>query len=390
MPRVGLHDDFFQLGGHSLLATRVVSRLREAFKVEVGLRALFANPTVSALAELVEKGLREDAGVEVPPIKPLGREGKLPLSYAQRRLWFLDQLEPGNTALNMSAVVRFRGLLDAALLERALSEITRRHEILRATVCPGEEGPFQLIASHRPFALPLVDLRGVARGRRAAEERRLTLAETQQPFDLARDRLLRARLLRLDDAEHVLLFTMHHIVSDGWSMRVLLREVQALYEAYAQGRPSPLPELPVQYTDYGAWQQEMLRGDELARQLSYWRAQLAGAPSLLQLPTDRPRPSIQTFSGRTHTLLLDAALRDALLDLSRGENATLFMTLLAAFEVLLQRLSGQDDFLIGTPIAGRNRAEVEELIGFFINSLALRTDLHGDPTFRLLLHNVRE
>jgi amino acid adenylation domain-containing protein len=389
-PRVGLHEDFFQLGGHSLLATQVVSRLREAFKVEVGLRALFANPTVSALAELIEQGLREGPGAEVSPVRPRGRDGRLPLSLAQQRLWFLDQLEPGNVALNMSVVARFRGPLDAILLERALSEVIGRHEILRATMAFGEGGPFQVIAPHRPFTLPLVDLCGVTPQRRVAEEGRLTLAEAQEPFDLSRDQLLRARLLRLDDAEHVFLFTMHHIVSDGWSMRVLLREVQDLYGAYAQGRPSPLPELTAQYTDYAAWQRELLQGEELARQLSYWREQLAGAPSLLQLPTDRPRPSVQTFSGQSHTLLLDAELRDALLDLSRGESATLFMTLLAAFEVLLQRLSGQDDFLIGAPIAGRNRAEIEGLIGFFINSLALRTDLTGDPTFRDLLRKVRE
>ena len=384
--RVGLHDDFFQLGGHSLLATQVVSRLRETFRVEVSLRALFGNPTVIALSQIIENEMREAPAAEILPLAPRSREGKLPLSFAQRRLWFLDQLEPGNMAFNMSAVLRFRGPLNAEALEHAFSEVIRRHDILRATLVADDGRPFQIVASHREFKLSILDMHDASPNK----EQRLTLADAQQPFDLSRDPLLRAQLLRLNDNEHVLLFTMHHIISDGWSMRVLLREVEELYEAYVEERSPALPELPVQYTDYAAWQQEVLQGEELDRQLAYWREQLAGAPSLLQLPADKPRPSIQTFSGETETLLLDATLRDALLDLSRSENATLFMTLLATFEILLQRLSGQEDFLVGTPIAGRNRAEIEDLIGFFLNSLALRADLSGDPAFRDLLRRVRE
>jgi amino acid adenylation domain-containing protein len=386
--RVGLHDDFFQLGGHSLLATQVVSRLRETFKVEMSLRSLFANPTVSALAEVIDAARRDQVELALLPIVALGNVGDLPLSFAQQRLWFLDQLEPGNIAFNMSTRLRFRGALNIDALANAFTEITKRHEILRATFVATDGRVFQTIAPHREFSLSVVDLREATD--RVREEQRLSLAEATEPFDLQHGPLLRAQLLQLNDDEHVLLFSMHHIISDGWSMRVLLREVQACYEAFVTNRASQLPGLAVQYTDYAAWQLQMLESDELQRQLSYWREQLREAPALLQLPTDKPRPSVQTFNGENQALLLDTGLRNALLDLSRNEGATLFMTLLATFEVLLQRLSGQDDFLVGVPLAGRNRSEVEGLIGIFLNSLTLRADLTGSPTFRQLLRRVRD
>ncbi|HEY6806350.1 MAG TPA: amino acid adenylation domain-containing protein [Pyrinomonadaceae bacterium] len=390
LTRVGLHDDFFHLGGHSLLATQVVSRLREAFKVEISLRSLFANPTVSALADSIDAARRDEAELKLLPIEPLGSSGELPLSFAQQRLWFLDQLEPGNIAFNMSTRLRFRGSLNITALANAFSEITTRHEILRATFVAKEGRVSQVIAPPHEFNLSVIDLRAARTTDCLREEQRLSLAEASEPFSLQDGPLLRAQLLQLKDDEHILLFSMHHIISDGWSMRVLLRELKACYEAFVTDRTPQLSDLAVQYTDYAAWQLQMLESDELQRQLSYWREQLRDAPSLLQLPTDKPRPSVQTFNGENQALLLDAELRNALLSLSRSESSTLFMTLLATFEVLLQRLSGQEDFLIGAPIAGRNRSEVEGLIGIFLNSLTLRADLAGNPSFRELLRKVRE
>ncbi|MDT5296661.1 MAG: hypothetical protein QOJ76_3541, partial [Acidobacteriota bacterium] len=390
LERVGIHDNFFELGGHSLLATQLISRAREACGVEISLRSLFESPTVEGLAAIVETNLREGAGMEALPIRRVEHDGLLPLSYAQQRLWFIDQLEPGNPAYNMPAAVRLRGTLDVAALESALSEVVRRHETLRASMTTIDAQPAQLIGPPLPVRLPPTDLRHVARDEREAEARRLATEEAQRPFDLSAGPLLRARLLRLDEADHVLLFTMHHIVSDGWSVKVLVREVSALYEAYARGAESPLPGLQVQYGDYAAWQREWLQGEALDTQLAYWKRQLEGAPPLLELPLDKPRPAVQTFEGGQHTLLLPRELRDSLKRLSRGEGATLYMTLLAAFKTLLHRYTGQDDIVVGTPIAGRNRAELEPLIGFFINSLALRTDFSGAPTFRELLGRVRE
>ncbi|HEU4456215.1 MAG TPA: amino acid adenylation domain-containing protein, partial [Longimicrobium sp.] len=388
--RVGVRDPFFELGGHSLLATRVVSWIRELFGVELPLRALFEGPTVAELAGRVEEMRR--AGVPVlPPVVPTGRAEPPPLSFAQERLWFLDQLEPGSAFYNLPFALRLRGALDVDALERSLGEIVRRHEALR-TVFREEGGtPRQVIAPFGGFRLTGKDLSHLPGDAREAEVQRELVAELEtRPFDLSAGPLFRAALLRLGAEEHVLLLSQHHVVSDGWSMGVLYRELSALYEANREGRESPLPGLAVQYADYAVWQREQLEGEALERQLAYWRERLAGAPELLELPTDRPRPAVQTYRGATVPVELSPELLERLQALGRSEGATLYMTLLGAFQVLLSKYAGSEDVVVGTPIAGRTRKEVEGLIGFFVNTLVLRTDLSGDPSFREVLRRARE
>ncbi|HEY0022709.1 MAG TPA: non-ribosomal peptide synthase/polyketide synthase [Longimicrobium sp.] len=389
LERVGVKENFFEVGGHSLLATRVVSRVREVFGVEVPLRALFEGPTVAELARRVEEMRR--AGLPVlPPVVPVGRSGALPLSFAQERLWFIDRLEPGSAVYNLPVARRLGGALDEAALERALGEIVRRHEALRTVFREVDGSPVQVIAPFDAFVLPVEDLSALAEADREAAVGRRAGEEARRTFDLAAGPLFRAALLRLGAEEHVLLLSMHHIVSDGWSMGVLFRELWALYEAYRAGRASPLPELPVQYADYAVWQREQLAGEVLDRQLAYWRERLAGAPELLELPLDRPRPAAQTFRGATVPLQLSPELLARLQALGQSEGATLYMTLLSAFQLLLSRYGAGDDVVVGSPIAGRTRGEVEELIGFFVNTLVLRTDLSGNPSFRETLRRVRE
>ncbi len=386
--RVGVHDGFFELGGHSLLATRLVSRVRDAFGVELPLRAVFEAPTVAALAERVEEA--RGGGAPPPPLVPVSRDRPLPLSFSQHRLWFIDRLEPGSAAYNMPFPLRLGGGLHPGALEHALSEVVRRHEALRTRFPVVDGEPVQHVDPPRPVPLPRVDLRGLAPERREGELARLAAEEARRPFDLAAGPLLRAALVRLDDAEHALLFTLHHVVSDGWSMGVLVRETFEAYAARVEGRAPALPGLPVQYADYAVWQREWLRGETLERQLAYWRERLAGAPPVLDLPTDRPRPAVRSGRGAWCALRVEPALAEGVRALSRREGATTFMTLLAAFSTLLARYSGQTDVVVGTPIAGRGRRETEGLIGFFLNTLALRVDLGGDPAFRDLLGRVRE
>jgi amino acid adenylation domain-containing protein len=389
LERVSAEESFFDLGGHSLLATRVVSRIREVFAVELPLRALFEGPTVAELARRVEEMRR--AGVPaLPPVVPTERTGALPLSFAQERLWFIDRMEPGNATYNIPAALRLSGALDERALERALGEIVRRHEALRTVFAEVDGSPVQVIAPFAAFALPVEDLSGLSEVDREAEVRRRAGEEARRAFDLSAGPLYRAALLRLGAEDHVLLLSMHHIVSDGWSMGVLFRELSALYEAYLAGRESPLAELAVQYADYAVWQREQLEGEVLERQLSYWREQLSGAPDLLELPTDNPRPAVRTYRGATVPVELSPELLERLQALGRREGATLYMTLLAAFQMLLSRYGGSEDIVVGSPVAGRTRREVEELIGFFINTLVLRTDLSGDPSFREALRRVRE
>ncbi|MBV8856635.1 MAG: amino acid adenylation domain-containing protein, partial [Acidobacteria bacterium] len=313
-----------------------------------------------------------------------------PVSFAQQRLWFLDQLQPGNPAYNIAAAVRLTGHLDVEALERSLNEIVRRHEALRTTFDVVDESPVQLIHPEVKLPLPLVLLEAATAEEREAEFRRLSAEEAARPFDLRRAPLLRTTLLKAGAEEHYLLVTMHHIVSDGWSVWVFAKELTAHYEAFAAGREPELAELPVQYADFSHWQREWLAGEPLERQLAYWREQLADAPAVLQLPADRARPVAQTFRGERRSAVLNEGLTAALKELSRREGATPYMTLLAAFQLLLQRLSGQEDISVGTPVAGRTRAETEGLIGFFVNTLVMRTRLGGDPTFRELLGRVRQ
>jgi amino acid adenylation domain-containing protein len=388
--RVGVHDNFFDLGGHSLLATQLISRAREVFEVEMSLPDLFEMPTVAGLAERIEKDLRSAAGIEMPSIEPASREGGLPLSFAQQRLWFLDQLSPGNLFYNIPLAVHLEGELDVEALKRTLNEVVQRHEVLRTTFDSVDGKPVQLVAPELEIPVPVEELVQLTETEQEAAVRRLAKDEAQELFDLTTGPLLRARLLCLGEEEHVLLLTMHHIISDGWSMGVFLREVAQTYTAFEAGDPSPLPELPIQYADFARWQREWLQGEVLETQLSYWKDQLGDSPPMLELPTDHPRPAVQTSRGATQSLTIPRQLAQALKALGREEGATLFMTLLTAYQTLLYRYTGQRDISVGTPIANRNRPEVEDLIGFFVNTLVMRTDLSGDPTFRELLRRVRE
>ena len=314
---------------------------------------------------------------------------EFPLSFAQRRLWFLDQLVPGSASYNMDTALRLRMPLEASVLERCLNEIVRRHGSLRTTFRSVDGEPVQVVAPALHVPMPVIDLSGLEGAGEEAEAVRLATEEARRPFDLTQGPLLRATLLHLGADHHILLLTLHHIVSDGWSMEVLFRELSELYGSYSAGMDSPLPELPIQYVDYAVWQRQWLQGAVRDQQLAFWRKQLAGSVSL-ELPTDRPRPPVQRFEGAYHALTLPPRLVDALRKVARAEDATLFMVLLAAFQLLLARHSNQADIAVGSPIAGRNRAETEGLIGFFVNTLVLRTDLSGDPTFRELLRRVRE
>jgi len=314
----------------------------------------------------------------------------VPLSFAQERLWFLDQLEPNSAVYNVPMGLSLKGALNLSVLHRCLEEIVRRHEALRTRFEIVDGHPVQAIEPFHSPEMPLIDLSNLPKGQRKAEARRLCTEEAQCPFDLTQGPVLRAKLFRLEPTEHLLLLNMHHIASDGWSVGVLLRELGSLYQAFSEEKPSPLPELPVQYADFAVWQREWLQGEVLEKQLSYWRKQLEGAPALLELPTDRPRPATRSYRGALETVVFPQLLLRAVKALSQQEGASLFMTLLAAFQTLLWRHSGQEDIVVGSPIAGRNRVEIEGLIGFFVNTLVLRSDLSGNPTFRELLRRVRE
>jgi amino acid adenylation domain-containing protein len=330
-----------------------------------------------------------DQSQSTPPLQRIARDGHIPLSFAQQPLWLLQQLNPKSIAYNLPAAFVLRGHSQVPVLEQSLAEVVRRHESLRTTFAATGGRPRQVIAETAQVELPLVDLSGLARGEREREVERQRQAEAVKPFDLSRGPLLRTTLLRLAPDEHVLLLTMHHIISDGWSMRVLLRELVTLYEALEAGRESPLAALPVQYADYAVWQRGWLTGEVLEGQLEYWREQLAGAPPVLELPTDYPRPAVPSYRGATQPVMLDSELVGALKKLSQGAGTTLFMTLLGAWATLLSRYSGQTDVVIGVPVSGRNRAETEGLIGFFVNTLPLRIAVGSDGSFRQLLRTVR-
>ncbi|WP_233166665.1 non-ribosomal peptide synthetase, partial [Archangium sp. Cb G35] len=387
--KVGLEDDFFALGGHSLLATQAVSRVRSALGVELPLRVLFEASTLSALSARVDSARRQASAPALPALSQSSRQGELPLSFAQQRLWFLDQLEPGTATYNLPSAFRISGQVGVEALRRAVETLVARHESLRTTFHAGEEQPLQRIHAPSSWTLPVVDLRSLAEPERQAEARRRSEQEAQRGFSLEHGPLLRTTLLKLAEQEHLLLVTMHHIVSDGWSMGVLVREVASFYEAFSSGRTPQLPQLPVQYADYASWQRQWLRDEALQSQLSYWRQQLAGAPPALELPTDRPRPSVQSYRGAQLPIQLPRSLSDSLLALCQHESTTPFMVLLASFQLLLSRYSGQDDICVGTPIAGRDRSELEGLIGFFVNTLVLRSRVQPRASFRSLLAQVR-
>ena len=388
--RIGAFDNFFDRGGHSLLATQVVSRLREAFEIDLPLRILFERSTIAELAAAVDDTVQEAQGLHLPPIEVIPRDQSPPLSFAQQRLWFLDQLDPNSPQYNIPDAVKIRGRLDVDAFERSLNEIVRRHEVLRAAFPTVDGVATQAIAPELSIPFERQDLSQLDPAERERESFRIAQIEAKRPFDLAAGPLVRTKLLRLDEDEHVFLLTMHHIVSDGWSTGILIRELGAIYPAFMAGKPSPLPDLAIQYPDFAAWQRQWLRDEQLEQQLGYWRQALAGMPTVLRLPTDRPRPELQSSSGRYHTFGLSGPLSAALKALSREADATLFMALLAAYQAFLFRYTGQDDFGVGTPIANRNHPEIESLIGFFVNTLVLRADLSGNPSFRTLLAAVRE
>lgn len=388
--QVGAHDNFFELGGHSLIATQLISRVRESFGIDVQLSALFESPTVAGLAAKIEAIRSADRRVTTPPIERVSRDGEMPLSYAQERLWFLDQLNPGNTSYNIHKSIRLKGQLDIAALEQTLTEIVKRHESLR-TSFPARNGtPAQVVAPAEPFKLEVVNLEAFEPDEKELHAHRLATEEGRRPFDLSRDPMLRASLIRLGADEHVLLFTMHHIVSDAWSMGVLVREVTALYEAISKGQSPTLPELPIQYADFAHWQHSWLQGEVGEMHLRYWIGQLARLPQMLEFPTDHPRPAVQSYHGAYHSQAFSKETSDALKALSNSQGVTLFMTLLSAYHIVLGHYSNRDEIPIGIDVANRNRAETEGLIGLFVNQLVLLIDQSGDLCFREFLERVRE
>ena len=390
LPKVSLHDNFFELGGHSLLATQVMVRVRKTLGIELPLRALFENPTVEKFATHIESSAPGSTATSLPAIVPVSRDRDLLLSFSQQRLWFLEQLNPGDPLYNSFHALLINGPLDIRALELSLNEILRRHEILHTVFETVGGIPVQRVQPFAPMSLRIMNLTDMPHQERRATLEQLAADESQRPFDITRGPLIRALLVVLDENEHALFLTLHHIVDDGWSIGILAREMSALYEAFASGASVPLPDLPIQYADFAMWQREYLQGQVMDEQLSYWRTQLANVPPVLALPADRPRPASASFRGARVTFELNKELTQQLKKLNQREGVTLFMLLLAAFSALLYRYTNQPDIVIGTAIANRNRDETEPLIGFFINMLAMRTDLSGNPTFLELLKRVKQ
>jgi amino acid adenylation domain-containing protein len=388
--RVGIDDNFFDLGGDSLILTRLLSRLSVTFRREFSMQELFEAPSVAGIACLLESPTQPAAAKIEPLLSPISSDMPLPLSYSQQRLWFLDQLDPGSFTYNLFSAYRLEGDLDVAALEQSFNEIVRRHDVLR-TMFKSEDGnPVQVVLPALAIKIPILDLRAPASAEeRWVEARRRFTEEAQRPFDLATGPLIRLTLLQLADDEYVLLRAMHHIVSDGWSEGVLFHELSEIYEAISSAKPSPLANLPAQYADYANWQRQWFEGERPESQLSYWRKQLDNIETL-QLPTDRPWQALQARRGARRYFAFSDALTSQLKELSTQRRVTLFMTLLGAFQTLLHRYSGQTDIAIGSPVGGRSRRDFENLIGFFLNTLVLRLDLSGNPTFAETIRRVRE
>ena len=388
--QIGIHDNFFRLGGHSLLAAQMAARIEQALHVGLSLRAIFESPTVAGLAERVDTARRTKEGLALSPLKKVRRTGDPALSFAQQRLWFLNQLEPDSAFYNIPQRMRLRGRLNIEALQRSVNEIVRRHETLRTTFDLRAGKPVQIIAPGLHVPVTVIDLRQLDGAHQNDELERVLSVTAAAPFDLQKGPLLRVHLIQLGEQDAVLLVCVHHIVSDRWSIGVFGRELATLYGAFINNAPSPLPELTIQYADYSCWQAERLSGSLLEQEVNHWKHRLSGAPAVIDLPTDRPRPAEQSYRGGWVARLLPNDLIGRVKALGQVEGATLFMTLLAAFQALLSRYSRQEDIVVGSPIAGRSHAETESLIGFFVNTVAIRTDLSGGASFRQLLARVRE
>ena len=391
LERVGIHDNFFEIGGHSLLATQVIARVQDMLSVTVPLKGLFEQPTVAGLAALTDQATQSNTGVETTAgLSSIKRDQPLPLSYAQQRMWVLNQLETHNSAYHLPAAVRLLGPLDVIALTQSFQAIVMRHESLRTSFINQNGEPVQVIHS-RLDDLPIAtrDLDGLSEVEQQQWLETLITQNRDEPFDLVAGPLFRLCLVRLDETSHVLLLNFHHIIFDGWSVGILIQEFRLFYQAFAQGQTPQLPKLTVQYADYAHWQRQQLQGEKLESHLTYWRKQLRDMPSLLELPTDRPRPAVQTVNGAACIQTLPVALTDQLRGLAKRNNATLFMVLLTGFNVLLHRYSGQDDIAVGSPIANRPNPQLEGLLGMFLNTLVLRNDLSGQPTVEELLSRVK-
>jgi amino acid adenylation domain-containing protein len=387
---IGVTDNFFWLGGHSLRATLIVIRIHETFGVEIPLRTIFEAPTVPELAAAVEAAMNAERGYTAPPITSVARRGPLPLSFAQQRLWFLDRLNPETDAYNIAIAYHLKGSLNVAVLEHSLNQVVARHEVLRTTISLVAGEPVQIITPELELKLEVADLRALAGVQQEMAVVEELEREAQRPFDLSTGPVLRARLLRLSDEAYVFVVTVHHIAADGWSMDVFSRELSLLYDAEVSGTTAALPELPVQYADYAVWQGEWLKGEILEEQLSYWREQLHNANVVVELPADKKRPRVAAGLSEIEPFAIDSEVLAGLRNLALEERTTLFMTLWAAFSVLLSRYTGQQDLLIGAPVANRERPEVAGLIGLFTNTLVLRARVTGDESFRSLLARARE
>lgn len=387
--QVGIHDNFFEIGGHSLLAARIVTRVRELFAIELSVRHVFELPTIARLSQALGNGRTTETDLIKPSIQPVPREQALPLSFAQQRLWFLDQLDEGATTYNISTTLDLHGFIQIDILKQSLAYLIDRHETLRTTFKEANGQPTQNIAAILEIALPLIDLSTSSAESQSAEVEKFVQTDMLARFDLENGPLLRTHLLRLEAERHLLIITMHHIISDGLSEEIFVRELFAVYEALNADRTPDLPELSVQYADFAVWQRQWLQGKTLQPQLDYWRQHLAGAPPLLELPTDRIRPSIQTFNGASQQFTLSRLQTDQLEELGQQFGATLYMTVLAAFATLLFRYSDQEDIVLGTPIGNRHHQQLESLIGFFVNTLVLRINFQENPRFSELLTQVR-
>jgi len=390
LDKVGIFNNFFDLGGHSLLATQLVSRVREAFDMDIPLRNVFEYPTVAALAEHIEIAQRGATTVQAPPILAVSRQQKLPLSFAQQRLWFLEELEPGTSNYNIPESIRVRGDLDPDILERCLNTIIRRHENLRTNFISRNGEPVLIIHKERTIKLERFDLRDRPREEREAEALQRAADFARTVFNLSEGPLLRVGIIHMDTREYILLTTIHHIISDDWSSQVFMREIGILYEAFLRDEASPLPPLPIQYADFAHWQQTWLSGEVLREQIDFWRQLLAHSSDVLELPTDRPRPKTPTQRGDYLTFRFSTEESERINTFTRDHNVTPFMLLLSIFQTLLYRYSGQESFNIGTPIANRNRAEIEPLIGFFVNTLVLPARFENRPTFLHVLEQTRD